>query len=684
MAEEVEMVCPTEDMFSELLDSLVAPYLPTDPAPSLHQHQLIANQMHAVVVLYNYYHRKRHPSLEYLSFTSCCKLAVIFKPKLLAYMKLMCRPDYHTVVDLKGQLSLTEEAIMGACKVSSALLAHEDVPGIGWPIRKVTVLLVDSTRENCLLLFGSITKGIWSAIERDLKSTSEIGKCSGLRPRTEVHTDEDALLQLAFSGINEVAGINNSDLEVLERHTVYSLNVEKTAAHFFIVQSSQSITADHQCHIKDVIESLQGPLVRKSSRGWMLTTVHQYFHLLPYTRILADWFSREQLSKQVRVNVKDTITQCSNSTKNHLKTEVVGKNISHENICVTDAEATDGSHDTAKQEINGCTHHISLPEKVDGDEINKDASSNVKVNHPVKETDAMEIDKDVLPSDEVLVENDNECFNSIDQDKVDVDAIGSFKINHPSMKIDSVEIDNYISPNNINPAVQKSNSVMGITSKQFKVVESLNSRISSNSGDSVASYDRAVDSHQPKSINVEKPTSNLASDEDALQQALRKREKLSMQRSSIQEELALCEKQIQTFIDGDAYDMGVKMQAVKDFCNYVSTKSTTDSQVIPGPGPCQHLEDPITQHAKRKRSSVDILPVEHFCQELDIFCCMNYWMLPTYSVRSSEEGYYADVNVKGAEFSSSEVSNLKTTPAEARASAAAKMMAVLDHVLPKQ
>ncbi|KAL1804813.1 hypothetical protein ACET3Z_027881 [Daucus carota] len=108
--------------------------------------------MHAVVVLYNYYHRKRHPSLEYLTFTSCCKLAVIFKPKLLAYMKLMCRPDYHTVVDLKG---------------------------------------------------------IWSAIERDLKSTSEIGKCSGLRPRTEVHTDEDALLQLAFSGINEVAGSAN-------------------------------------------------------------------------------------------------------------------------------------------------------------------------------------------------------------------------------------------------------------------------------------------------------------------------------------------------------------------------------------------------------------------------------------------------------------------------------------------
>lgn len=133
----------------------------------------------------------------------------------------MHRPDYNRVLDLDSQLSVTEQVIMNACKVSSALFALEDVPGtLGWPISKVSVLLVDSRRENCLLLFDSITKGIWSPIERDVdfsatksasivdqNSTSEIIKCSRLLSTDEVHNNEDALLQLAFSGIKEIAGI---------------------------------------------------------------------------------------------------------------------------------------------------------------------------------------------------------------------------------------------------------------------------------------------------------------------------------------------------------------------------------------------------------------------------------------------------------------------------------------------
>lgn len=110
----------------------------------------------------------------------------------------------------------------------------------------------------------------------------------------------------------------------------------------------------------------------------------------------------------MRVNVKDTVTQCSNSTQNHQKNEVVvDENITHENLCVTDAvnnEASDGSHDPIKQELNdGCSHRIFMPEKVNGDEFYNDASSNVKVSHPIKETTAMEIDKDVLPTDIILM-----------------------------------------------------------------------------------------------------------------------------------------------------------------------------------------------------------------------------------------------------------------------------------------
>lgn len=70
-----------------------------------------------------------------------------------------------------------------------------------------------------------------------------------------------------------------------------------------------------------------------------------------------------------------------------------------------------------------------------------------------------------------------------------------------------------------------------ITSKVFKGVESKSSRISSSSGHSEASGNHAVGSHQLNSIDVEKPTSNLDLDKDALQQAtlkllLEKREKL--------------------------------------------------------------------------------------------------------------------------------------------------------------
>ncbi|KAL8119457.1 hypothetical protein AgCh_016831 [Apium graveolens] len=82
------------------------------------------------------------------------------------------------------------------------------------------------------------------------------------------------------------------------------------------------------------------------------------------------------------------------------------------------------------------------------------------------------------------------------------------------------------------------------------------SRISSSSRDSEASGNHAVDSQQLNSIKVEKPTCNLALDEDPSQQAslkplLQKREKLSVQRSSIEEELALCESHIQTFLNGE-------------------------------------------------------------------------------------------------------------------------------------
>lgn len=136
-------------------------------------------------------------------------------------MKFMQSPNDTKLDDLEKQLSVTEKAIVDACSISVSLDALKDVPNTeGWPISKVTVLLVDSKKENCFLLFNSITQGVWSVIEKDLdvsvhspedkavekhvhKNKRVIGKPS----RRESTTDEPTLRKLAYSAVSEATGM---------------------------------------------------------------------------------------------------------------------------------------------------------------------------------------------------------------------------------------------------------------------------------------------------------------------------------------------------------------------------------------------------------------------------------------------------------------------------------------------
>nr|XP_027118504.1 uncharacterized protein LOC113735710 [Coffea arabica] len=154
-------VAPIEEAVSALLDCLVDPLLPSklygkDP-PSLDNQQSVSRQMHAVGLLYNYYYRKQDPELCFLEFVPFCKLALTLKPTLMPHMKFTLQTDPVGLNDLENQLSVTEKAVMDACNISLSLDALKDIPSIeGWPISKVSVLLVDSEKENCVLLFGSV------------------------------------------------------------------------------------------------------------------------------------------------------------------------------------------------------------------------------------------------------------------------------------------------------------------------------------------------------------------------------------------------------------------------------------------------------------------------------------------------------------------------------------------------
>lgn len=176
--------------------------------------------MHAVVLLYNYYHRKQYPKLEVLRFSSFCKLVVDLKPALLAHMTFMQMPSDTELDDLEKQLSVTERTIMDACEISTSLDASMGAPNTeGWPISKVTVLLVDSKKENCFLQFGSITQGVWSVIDKNLEvrdhssnDTRELThinkkkRFTGNSSRGELRIDETSCQKLAYSAITEATG----------------------------------------------------------------------------------------------------------------------------------------------------------------------------------------------------------------------------------------------------------------------------------------------------------------------------------------------------------------------------------------------------------------------------------------------------------------------------------------------
>lgn len=175
--------------------------------------------MHAVVILYDYYHRRQFPKLKALGFESFCKISCIAQPGLSAYMRhvVVSKED---LADLNNQFSITEKMIEDACNTCIRLDPSKDTPNIeAWPISKVAVFLVDPTKEKCMLQFSSVTQGVWSLVEQTLEAGSEkAGK--GYKSntfssqkvnfnrssRTKCYQQEKVLEQLAFSAVQQLTG----------------------------------------------------------------------------------------------------------------------------------------------------------------------------------------------------------------------------------------------------------------------------------------------------------------------------------------------------------------------------------------------------------------------------------------------------------------------------------------------
>ncbi|VVA90140.1 unnamed protein product [Arabis nemorensis] len=274
-------VCPTEDAIRALLENLVDPLLPLKPSPSdvpsKDLRESVAKQVHAVVLLYNYYHRKEHTHLEYLSFESFRSLTTVMRPALMQHLK-----ESSGDCGDSEQTSLLEKVIVDACSLSMSLDASSDLSILKkWPIKKVAVLLVDSKKNTCYLQHSSITQGVWSLLEKEKTVGGD-------------KSEEVMFQKVAFAAIKEATGVNHKDIVILERHLVYSLSEDKTTSRFYIMKSISQDVFPGEISIEEALNCMQGPLFEKSFSEWATNSRVDYFHVLPYANLIADWFSRRE------------------------------------------------------------------------------------------------------------------------------------------------------------------------------------------------------------------------------------------------------------------------------------------------------------------------------------------------------------------------------------------------------
>ena len=149
--------------------------------------QMVSIQIHAVVLLYNYYHRREHPHLACLSFDSFRSLTTVMRPALLPHFKDSGEDG------VLEQTVFLEKVIVDACSLSMSLDASSDFSSLKkWPIKKVAVLLVDSKKTCCYLQHSSITQGVWSLLEKAAAAEGQ---------------NEEAIFQkVSFAAIKEATG----------------------------------------------------------------------------------------------------------------------------------------------------------------------------------------------------------------------------------------------------------------------------------------------------------------------------------------------------------------------------------------------------------------------------------------------------------------------------------------------
>ncbi|CAI0397085.1 unnamed protein product [Linum tenue] len=719
-------VCQTEDAILALFENLVDLKLPAKSGsgftPSLAHEEDIAKQVHAVVLLYNYYHRRQHPELNFMNFESFCKLAVMLRPNLLPYMKLTRCSNDTVLVDRENQLSLTEKKVMDACSIATSLDASKEAPAVnGSAVSRVAVLLVDSTKKKALLQFGSITDGVWSAVEKDVEVVDQSKGTSGDSnqankkrrvikgppPKREESTAEVDLKKAAMLAVNEATGIGQDDLCFLESHIVYSASKENTGMRFYISQYTQAENNNSLCQvpIQDLIKSLQGPLFSKTSYGWIITPVVEYFHLLPFAQILADWMNSacDHSSGMISKSSEKNDHSSTNSSVLMQKDENVN------------SETSAHHPETEKQNENDESSRISpanlnAPQNMEVDPLpviysqNKDVGANIANAKPVNHKVVGAVHKssnDLIISDKdcriVQVEKPNALMTQeIDKGRGRNVIVSAANCNHMEVNASSdiksgkkdicANVANAIKPANpeIEDSVLKSSKSLTVSNKVEKpstqvitedicrnvvIIDQNCNNIAVDPDAKPAVHHLPLVEYSCSVQDIEKMFSIIASKDKELSEAalkvlLRKRDQLSFQQRDIEDQIVQYDKKIQRILDGGD-DMALKIECFLELVNNTSFLRTVNRKNQPS----AQSNEMVTMLGHEEDNS------HTPCVALDNVCYKNNWILPTYRLLSVNGGFVASVIVKGDQTEwSSTGGEVCVDPREARESVAAQIL----------
>ncbi|EES03215.2 hypothetical protein BDA96_03G225000 [Sorghum bicolor] len=626
-----EEVVNLEDAVEQLVEHLVVPVLPRgqvnqEEALSPETQEDVARQVHATVILYNYYHRKQFPQLEFASPDRFCMSAclTVSNKNLLMYVNQAQSRLFNGV---GAGLSVTDKAIIDACDIAEALDPMKGSPEmIMWPISKVAVLLLNRTKKVCLLEHGSVTKGVWSLFEKDIKTalggslSSDMSVQGSSNNSIALPSEPYVLQQIAYSEVELKTGMKRTNLRFIEEHRVYSLSKKGTATMLFLLHYDQTVDSKlKEMPLDALIERMSGPIF-ESGLYPTTTSVVECYHLLPYKEVLLnvlnrDWplgsslsapkervfqngrssslseidesLKEQEANSNSKSRMKKITTDISTPKKNKQVVKAIGG--SGTNNCSTSKNRKDSNTNCKRKSEAFKTKVATYTEHGGGQSPTKDLQASVQMDSRTEKSRSRNVTQDIILIRDVDPVINDHALKS--QKEKDTEKSGGITGN--------MDVQKYAT-------LQLLWKMRDDTLREHFVL-----------GDRSAEYEMDIQTILTETEMTPKITSILKK-----------------------------------------YESSWKMMEVSNPISF-------------GEG-CQ------TMNIKRKKLKEAIL-LRDKCQELNDICRESNWILPRYRVLPSVTGdmYQASVHLTGPDFNLSVDGDMKVTPHEARDSAASSMLSQL-------